>query len=210
VKVIKSSIYYGVLLGLLMIFLQLITSGNDDMYLNFVNLALILILMFFFIKRYRDLELGGSISFSQSLRYGVSISVFASILVALYTVASIEYINPEIVDDTIEARTHMIKKEYEQQKLIEDSILNQKIIEWTDSIPEISEETIKQIETNIRSLSKNTYAKIQDEENQIRKFFQPFWVLILSILSVTFYGFIYSLIISFFVKKEEPVSNNTN
>ncbi len=209
-KVIKSSIYYGVLLGLLMIFLQLITSGNDDMYLNFVNLALILILMFFFIKRYRDLELGGSISFSQSLRYGVSISVFASILVALYTVASIEYINPEIVDDTIEARTHMIKKEYEQQKLIEDSILNQKIIEWTDSIPEISEETIKQIETNIRSLSKNTYAKIQDEENQIRKFFQPFWVLILSILSVTFYGFIYSLIISFFVKKEEPVSNNTN
>ena len=193
-----------------MIFLQLITSGNDDMYLNFVNLALILILMFFFIKRYRDLELGGSISFSQSLRYGVSISVFASILVALYTVASIEYINPEIVDDTIEARTHMIKKEYEQQKLIEDSILNQKIIEWTDSIPEISEETIKQIETNIRSLSKNTYAKIQDEENQIRKFFQPFWVLILSILSVTFYGFIYSLIISFFVKKEEPVSNNTN
>jgi len=210
VKVIKSSIYYGVLLGLLMIFLQLITSGNDDMYLNFVNLALILILMFFFIKRYRDLELGGSISFSQSLRYGVSISVFASILVALYTVVSIEYINPEIVDDTIEARTHMIKKEYEQQKLIEDSILNQKIIEWTDSIPEISEETIKQIETNIRSLSKNTYAKIQDEENQIRKFFQPFWVLILSILSVTFYGFIYSLIISFFVKKEEPVSNNTN
>ena len=193
-----------------MIFLQLITSGNDDMYLNFVNLALILILMFFFIKRYRDLELGGSISFSQSLRYGVSISVFASILVALYTVVSIEYINPEIVDDTIEARTHMIKKEYEQQKLIEDSILNQKIIEWTDSIPEISEETIKQIETNIRSLSKNTYAKIQDEENQIRKFFQPFWVLILSILSVTFYGFIYSLIISFFVKKEEPVSNNTN
>ena len=193
-----------------MIFLQLITSGNDDMYLNFVNLALILILMFFFIKRYRDLELGGSISFSQSLRYGVSISVFASILVALYTVVSIEYINPEIVDDTIEARTHMIKKEYEQQKLIEDSILNQKIIEWTDSIPEISEETIKQMETNIRSLSKNTYAKIQDEENQIRKFFQPFWVLILSILSVTFYGFIYSLIISFFVKKEEPVSNNTN
>ena len=207
-KVIKSSIYYGVLLGLLMIFLQLITSGNDDMYLNFVNLALILILMFFFIKRYRDLELGGSISFSQSLRYGVSISVFASILVALYTVVSIEYINPEIVDDTIEARTHMIKKEYEQQKLIEDSIFNQKIIEWTDSIPEISEEKINQMQTNIRNLSKNTYAKIQDEENQIRKFFQPFWVLILSILSVTFYGFIYSLIISFFVKKEH-LSNNT-
>ena len=169
-----------------MILIQLITSGKDDLFFNLINLALVLLIMFLFIKRYRDLELGGYISFSQSLRYGVSISFFASTLVALYTIVSIEYINPDIVDDTVKDRIELMKKDHKEYKSEEDDLVVQNDRESTDSD-----------------------SKIIEEESRIRKFFQPHWVLILSILSVTFYGFIYSLIISLFVKKE-PSSNNTN
>jgi len=36
------------------------------------------------------------------------------------------------------------------------------------------------------------------------KFMQPHWMMIMGMLGVTFMGFIYSLIISIFVKKEDP------
>jgi len=51
--------------------------------------------------------------------------------------------------------------------------------------------------------------EISDEELDLAlemtdKFIQPHWMLILGILSGTFMGFIYSLIISIFVKKDNP------
>ena len=38
----------------------------------------------------------------------------------------------------------------------------------------------------------------------VNKFMQPHWMMIMGMLSGTFMGFLYSLIISIFVKKEDP------
>ena len=51
--------------------------------------------------------------------------------------------------------------------------------------------------------------EISDEEldlalDMTTKFIQPHWMLILGVLGGTFMGFIYSLIISIFVKKDNP------
>ena len=51
--------------------------------------------------------------------------------------------------------------------------------------------------------------EISDEELDLalemtNKFVQPHWMLILGVLGGTFMGFIYSLIISIFVKKDNP------
>ena len=51
--------------------------------------------------------------------------------------------------------------------------------------------------------------EILDEELDLAlemtaKFVQPHWMLILGVLGGTFMGFIYSLIISVFVKKDNP------
>ncbi len=51
--------------------------------------------------------------------------------------------------------------------------------------------------------------EISDEDldsalQMVSKFMQPHWVMIMGMLSGTFMGFLYSLIISIFVKKEDP------
>jgi len=51
--------------------------------------------------------------------------------------------------------------------------------------------------------------EISDDELDLalemtNKFVQPHWMLILGVLGGTFMGFIYSLIISIFVKKDNP------
>ena len=51
--------------------------------------------------------------------------------------------------------------------------------------------------------------EISDEELELglemtAKFVQPRWMLILGVLGGTFMGFIYSLIISIFTKKDNP------
>ena len=51
--------------------------------------------------------------------------------------------------------------------------------------------------------------EISDQEldlalQMVSKFMQPHWMMIMGMLSGTFMGFLYSLIISIFVKKEDP------
>jgi hypothetical protein len=55
----------------------------------------------------------------------------------------------------------------------------------------------------------NSNSEISDEELEfqlsiVQKVTQPHWMATLSVLGGTFMGFFYSLIISFFVKKEDP------
>ena len=54
--------------------------------------------------------------------------------------------------------------------------------------------------------------EISDEElevglGMIRKISKPHWLIIIQVLSVTFMGFLYSLVISIFVKNENKITN---
>ena len=54
-----------------------------------------------------------------------------------------------------------------------------------------------------------TNPEISDKELDLAlsittKFMQPHWMMIMGVLGGTFMGFLFSLIISFFVKKENP------
>ena len=71
--------------------------------------------------------------------------------------------------------------------------------------PEYLENIIKIAEQEIL----NSDPEISDEDldlalSMTQKMFQPQWMATLSVLGGTFMGFFYSLIISFFVKKEDP------
>ena len=71
--------------------------------------------------------------------------------------------------------------------------------------PEYLENIIKIAEQEIL----NSDPEISDEDldlalSMTQKMLQPQWMATLSVLGGTFMGFFYSLIISFFVKKEDP------
>ena len=71
--------------------------------------------------------------------------------------------------------------------------------------PEYLENIIKVAEQEIL----NSNPEISDEEldmtlSMTQKMLQPQWMITLSVLGGTFMGFFYSLIISFFVKKQDP------
>ena len=73
----------------------------------------------------------------------------------------------------------------------------------------IDTEALSEVMKLTEDLLKEKNPKISDEELDVAlqmtdKFMQPHWIMILGMLGGTFMGFLYSLIISIFVKKEDP------
>ena len=73
----------------------------------------------------------------------------------------------------------------------------------------IEPNTLKEILEKAEQVILEGNPEISDEELDLAlemtgKFIQPHWMLILGVLGGTFIGFIYSLIISIFVKKDNP------
>ncbi len=167
----KTALYYGLMLGLILILFDIIlwiTHLKDSTIVHNLSLIIIIVGIVIGIKKYRDKVNDRIISYSKALGLGTLIVFITSVILAVYY-----YLFYTIID------TEAISK-----------------------IIELSEE--KMIETGL-----------DDEQFDIalemtKKFTTPFMLSIGTIFSVTFWGFIFSLIVSLFLKKENNPLKNDN
>ena len=163
----KFSINNGSLIGLVLVACAIITRSlgideNQSSIPSILNNLVIVFGIYYFIVQYRDTQNSGLISYSESLKLGTSLSFFASVVLAFYTVFHINFIDTEFINNFI--------SQTEQQILM--------------STPDISDEDLDKA---LEITSKMT---------------KPHWFFIMGMLGITFMGFIYSLVISFFIKRE--------
>ncbi|HBX51637.1 MAG: hypothetical protein A2W98_02290 [Bacteroidetes bacterium GWF2_33_38] len=111
----KESIWYqaansGLILGLILVIISVIIYVFDlvtmslfaGFYIGVINLILYFIIIFVLSKNYRNKILGGYITYGNSLKFGILIGVFASLISALYQIIFNTIIDPDYQKITME------------------------------------------------------------------------------------------------------------
>lgn len=113
----KWGFYTGVgLIGFSLLFYILDTIPNNGW--QFLAYFILFGGIFWGSKTYRDTELGGFISYGKALRTGVLISLFASIIMALYLFVFLSFIDPDQMQKALEiAEQDMLDKNYSDQQI---------------------------------------------------------------------------------------------
>lgn len=127
----KHAMNYGLIMGVTLVILGLITylagAVKTPTWVSFINYAIMIGIIIWGTKKYRDEVLSGAISYGNALGFGVLISLFAGIIVAVFsfllttvidpdyigkilTIAEEELVNRGMSDDQIEAAIEMQKK----------------------------------------------------------------------------------------------------
>ena len=167
---------YGAILGLLFILVAVfcrafgIIDLERPMLVFTINTLLFSGFLFFIINKYREVKNGGFISYSQSLKVGVSIAVFSSVVFGLWKILLVGYIDPNYASLALEKQ-------------------QQAILELDNAIPGM----IDNIDESLDNL-----------ENELASQYKPHNILINEIISKAIGGFLLSLIISCFTKKQDP------
>lgn len=168
VSIGKVAFQYGVLAGIILIVISIIfyVAGQEHHWTSSLITYLILFgAIVYGLKNYRDELLDGYIKYARALGFGVLLSLFAGIVLGLYTFVFYKFINPEALDTLIREA---------QQSVIE-------------ARPDISNSELDMA----MSFSK--------------AFINPYFFFVSSVLSTTFFGTIFSLIIAAIFKNEAPV-----
>ncbi len=99
VSVWKANLNWGLILGLALVIYSALLYFTDNMFnrsLGYVSYLLIVIGIFFGVKAYRDNFLGGYISYGQTIGAGIIISLYASIIGAVFTILLYKFIDPDL------------------------------------------------------------------------------------------------------------------
>ncbi|MEX2379804.1 MAG: DUF4199 domain-containing protein [Vicingaceae bacterium] len=94
---VKSALNFGAILGLALAVISLITyilEMYSSSWIGWLGNIILILGVVWGIKRYRDEELGGFISYGQGVGYGTLIGLFAGIIISFVT-----YIYLNFVDD---------------------------------------------------------------------------------------------------------------
>lgn len=105
--------YGGVLASILIIFsiLAYFINFQNQTILGLLNYVIIALGMFYFAKKYRDEISYGSITYGRALGVSVLTILFASVIVAIYTVIFMKFIAPEVTAKAlIEAEEKMLEQ----------------------------------------------------------------------------------------------------
>lgn len=100
----KLAMTYGLYFGLISIILSVIIWATNFMeylglfgsvLLGILQLVLLVFLLIYFTKLYRNNELGGKITFGQAFVFGVLIVVFSTVISSLYSYIFNKFIDPD-------------------------------------------------------------------------------------------------------------------
>lgn len=100
----KLAMTYGLYFGLISIILSVIIWATNFMeylglfgsvLLGVLQLVLMVFILIYFTKLYRNNELGGKITFGQAFVFGVLIVVFSTIISSLYSYIFNQFIDPD-------------------------------------------------------------------------------------------------------------------
>jgi hypothetical protein len=97
----KANLNWGLILGFVSIIYTAILYFADQIFnqtLGFLSILFTVILLFFGIKAYRDQYKGGFIKYGQAVGAGVIISLYASIISAIFTIILYKLIDPDLVN----------------------------------------------------------------------------------------------------------------
>lgn len=155
----------GVYLGVILIIFSLIGYVADfstTSWVNYLSYVMVIGMLIYALKTYRDKESGGFISYGRSLGLGTLIGLYSSILLAVYTFVFFQYFDPaELQKILVEAENNML-----------DQGMSDRDVETAMSFT--------------------------------RMMTNPPVMAAFTVIGFTFWSFIFSLIISIFVKKDNP------
>ncbi len=118
----KVAMTYGTILGLTGAIVSLVFffCGADPQskYPGFISYVLTIIAIIYGVKNYRDQELGGFISYGQSLGTGVLIGLFSGIIMAVFVVLMFTVIDPGLTEKIMDtAQQKMADKSMSEEQM---------------------------------------------------------------------------------------------
>jgi hypothetical protein len=162
-SLIKSTVNYGVMLGLALVIYSLLLWMFDATFnqsLGYVSFAITIGGIIFATRAYRDQELGGYISYGQALGVGTLTVLFSGIITALFTL-----ILYNVIDTGLAERNFIILEEAYYAAGMSDEQIDAALM-------------------------------------MARRFANPAIMAVMGIIGSVFFGFIFSLVTSAFLKKE--------
>jgi hypothetical protein len=118
----KSAMTSGLILGIALVVFSLIIyiMGviKPPFYVSILQYVIIIGGIVWGTKKFRDDDLGGEISYSKALGFGILICVFASIISGIYTILLMTVIDPEYMTKLMS----VIEEEYVKAGLSEEQI----------------------------------------------------------------------------------------
>ena len=123
----KTALNFGLLLGVITVVYGLMLYSLDIHYkqetsTSIIGYAILIVIILFGIIRFKNSNYG-YISLSESLKTGVGTALISSIIVSIYTIIMIKYLDPEFLSKSLE---------YQKQKMLQEN-------------PEISLENVEKI-----------------------------------------------------------------
>jgi hypothetical protein len=131
---LKSAMTSGLILGIALVVysltLYIIGMIKPPAWVGIINYLLIIGGIIYGTKKYRDEDLGGEISYSQALGFGVLVCVFAALISGVYTILLMTVIDPEYISKLMS----IMEEEFVQKGLPEEQIdAAMKMLNWMRS-----------------------------------------------------------------------------
>jgi len=118
----KSAMTSGLILGIALVVFSLIIYimgvVKPPFWVGIIQYLIIIGGIVYGTIKFRDDDLGGEISYSKALGFGILICVFASVISGIYTVILMTVIDPDFINKMMSA----IEEEYVKMGMSEDQI----------------------------------------------------------------------------------------
>ncbi len=118
----KSAMTYGLFVGIALIVFSLLTYVmgviKPPFWVSLLQYVIIVAGIIYGTKKFRDEDLGGEISYSKALDFGILICVFASVIVGIYMIIFMKVIDPEFMNKMMA----VLEEEYAKAGLSEEQI----------------------------------------------------------------------------------------
>jgi hypothetical protein len=125
VSVWKANLTSGLIIGLVGIVYTLVMWFLDltlNQVQGYVYFVILIFLLYYFIKAYRDNYLGGYITYGQAVGAGVIICLFSSIIGAIFTYILYTVIDPELYAKQMVITEEMLAKRGMPQEAMDAAI----------------------------------------------------------------------------------------
>ena len=119
---LKSALNFGAILGLVLMILSLITyvlEMYENKLFGYLSWVVMIAGIMIGIKKFRDGALGGYISYSNALGYGVLVSLFASIIASISSYVYLGFIDSSFIDFQLEQTEIQMIEQGQPEEAIE-------------------------------------------------------------------------------------------
>jgi len=117
----KPAMSYGLMIAAVLIGLNLLAwffKLEGSLWFQYLNWGILIGVLYYALKSYRDQQLGGFITYGRAVRSGLLFFFFASWLYGFYTVLYFAYLDPEAIDRGLDA----VEELYYSRGLSEEQI----------------------------------------------------------------------------------------